>query len=105
VLFVIENGSNQAVYLNGVKENDQGIDPWEGSIDCRFTKTSSEHEFLLLGHKEGHPEVITVSPGDHTQLSFRGYEAMFFWSHRGYFCVLHLEATGHEVIDSNEFVP
>jgi hypothetical protein len=105
VVFVLENGSSQAFNFHGVKESGQGINPWDGSIECRFTKTSSESEILLLGHKEGDPEIIRVSPGDRTQLSFRGYEAMFFAKHRRYFCVLHLEAEGHEVVDSNEFVP
>ena len=105
VVFVLENGSNQTLYLRGVNDSRRAVNPWDGSIDCRFTKTSSSVESLLLGHKDGTPRVIGIPPNERVNLSFDAYESIFFAKHRREFCILHLELQSHETIDSNEFVP
>ena len=104
-VFVLENGSNRSIYLRGVKASGRRINPWDGSINCRFTKTASSVESLLLGHKDGDPRVIEVPPNQRVKLSFDGYEGTFFADHRRELCTLHLELQRQIAIDSDEFAP
>lgn len=105
----LENGKRESIYVHGKctyfhgsNGSGEGINPFDGTIDCRLTKTSSESELMMLGQKVTDTEVIRVFPGDRVQLIFHGAEAMDFASHRGYFCVFHLELAGREGIDSQD---
>jgi hypothetical protein len=103
-IFVLENGTTQAVAVRADHTFWGRTIPWDTAMVCTAAHSTREDE-TSMALSDGFPKIVSLPPGNRMQLRVEGDDVSFAVGHKGGSCRLRLRLQNGSTIESVQFEP